>query len=183
MKSECIKFHNYAEQIQFSKGVVSTGLKILLIGTEQFKRDILGDKKEIKLTNGKYDICLCEEEKVKELTKYIKRIKNNIYVVSNDEKSELILEYRKPSINESKYDSCENCSNCSNDTELGIDIQDVIEEYSELILSNPKEIHNILNEFYVEIFNSSRFLSKLEQLQILNNEIQEEAEELGINLE
>ena len=43
MKSECIKFHNYAEQIQFSKGVVSTGLKILLIGTEQFKRDILGD--------------------------------------------------------------------------------------------------------------------------------------------
>ena len=86
-------------------------------------------------------------------------------------------------MNENEYDSFENCSNYSNDTELGIDIQDVIEEYSELILSNPKEIHNILNEFYVEIFNSSRFLSKLEQLQILNNEIQEEAEELGINLE
>lgn len=184
MKSECIKFHNYAEQIQFSKGVVSTGLKILLIGTEQFKRDILGDKKEIKLSKGQYyDICICEEKEIKQLTQKAKRIKNNIYVVSNDEKSELILEYRKPSMNENEYDSFENCSNYSNDTELGIDIQDVIEEYSELILSNPKEIHNILNEFYVEIFNSSRFLSKLEQLQILNNEIQEEAEELGINLE
>lgn len=179
MKSECIKFHNYAEQIQFSKGVVSTGLKILLIGTEQFKRDILGDKKEIKLSKGQYyDICICEEKEIKQLTQKAKRIKNNIYVVSNDEKSELILEYRKPSMNESKYDSFENCSN----TELNIDIQNIIYEYIELIHANPKAIFDILAELYVESFNSGLIAGKIEQLNLLAGDIQENAEEFNIDL-
>ena len=110
MNSEYIKFNNYAEEIQFCRGLCSsTILKILLIGTEQFKKDILGVKKETKLLRKQYyDICICEEEKIKQLSQYSKKIRHSIFVVSNDEKSELILECRKPSIDKSKYDNFKN---------------------------------------------------------------------------
>ena len=182
MNSEYSKFKSYAEQLKFWRKIINDNIKVLLIGSEQFKKDILGNKKENKLSKGKYNVCICEEDSIKELNKYVKKIKDNIFVVSNDEKSELILECRKPSMNENENNEEIKYENYY-DNELSNEINDVISEYSDVILANPEEIHDILCEFYVEIFNGSRFLTKLEQLNLLHEEIQEDAEELNINLE
>lgn len=118
IQSDIKKFKDYATEIEFCKGVFSCpNNKVLLIGSNQFKQDILGDKKEIKLDkNEKYTICLCEESNIKDVNKYIKKIKGNIFILENKENEEFILEYKHPSMNDNYNSDMNNVDNNSNNS-------------------------------------------------------------------
>ena len=168
VKSDIRKFKTYKEQVQFTRGITSTIIKVLLIGSDQFKQDVLGDTKEIKLKkNESYEVCVCEEDHIKELNKYTKKIKDGIFVVSNEEQSELTLQYKYPSMDnkynadiednidnslrnndyvnqiESKQETEENCNSCDDckiQKEFEESINAFVCEYVEVIYSKFKGI-------------------------------------------
>ena len=110
VKSDIKKFNTYKEEIEFCKGIfLCLSNKVLLIGSDQFKQDILEDKKEIKLgSKEKYNICLCEENSIEQLKNYTKKIKDNIFILENEEQSELTLQYKYPSMNDNIKNANEN---------------------------------------------------------------------------
>lgn len=203
-KSDIRKFKTYKEQVQFTRGITSTIIKVLLIGSDQFKQDVLGNTKEIKLKkNESYEVCVCEEDHIKELNKYTKKIKDSIFVVSNDEECELTLQYKYPSMdndiqninknsinndfdnNQHKNDyvnksQCkQNCDKCKQEDSFEEQLTDFIEEYAEVIEANPDNIRDILYEFYAEVFSSGRINGKMNVFNYLSKDIQNNVDEIN----
>lgn len=189
VNSDVKKFDNYKEEIEFCKGLVfCLGNKVLLIGSNQFKQDVLGNTKEIKLSSKeKYDVCICEQDYIKELSKYTKKIKNSIFVVSNDEQSELTLQYNYPSLNndnvqdESENNCQHNCDKCNQENSFEEELTNFIEEYAEVIEANPEHIRDILYEFYWEVYGTSHLQGKMDAFNLLSENIQTEVNELNSN--
>ena len=201
VKSDIRKFKTYKEQVQFTRGITSTIIKVLLIGSDQFKQDVLGNTKEIRLKKNEfYEVCICEEDYIKELNKYTKKIKNNIFVVSNNEESELTLQYKYPSM-DSKYDAdinnidndsqhnfnyddkqnnCkQNCDKCNQEDSFEEQLADFIEEYAEVIEANPSNIRDILYEFYGEVWSASHLQGKMDVFNYLSEDIQNNVDEIN----
>lgn len=202
-KSDIRKFKTYKEQVQFTRGITSTIIKVLLIGSDQFKQDVLGDTKEIKLKkNESYEVCVCEEDYIKELSKYTKKIKDIIFVVSNDEECELTLQYKYPSMNKDIQDTNEynidndfssnhnknyvnsnnckqNCDECNQEDSFEEQLTDFIEEYAEVIEANPDNIRDILYEFYGEVWSASHLQGKMDVFNYLSEDIQNNVDEIN----
>jgi len=197
-KSDIRKFKTYKEQVQFTRGITSTIIKVLLIGSDQFKQDVLENTKEIKLKkNESYEVCVCEEDHIKELSKYTKKIKDSIFIVSNEEQSELTLQYKYPSMNndiqnksennskhnfnyDNKQNQCkQNCDKCNQEDSFAEELTDFIEEYAEVIEANSSNIRDILYEFYGEVFSSGRINGKMDVFNHLSEDIQNNVDEIN----
>ena len=197
-KSDIRKFKTYKEQVQFTRGITSTIIKVLLIGSNQFKQDVLENTKEIKLKkNESYEVCVCEEDHIKELSKYTKKIKDSIFIVSNEEQSELTLQYKYPSMNndiqnksennskhnfnyDNKQNQCkQNCDKCNQEDSFAEELTDFIEEYAEVIEANSSNIRDILYEFYGEVFSSGRINGKMDVFNHLSEDIQNNVDEIN----
>ena len=206
VKSDIKKFNTYKEEIEFCKGIfLCLNNKVLLIGSNQFKQDILEDKKEIKLSSKeKYSICLCEEDYIEQLKNYTKKIKGNILIVKNEEQFELTLQLKYPSMNNDIQNKSKNnidndfssnhnknyvnnnkckqdCNECNQEDSFEEQLADFIEEYAEVIEANPDNIRNILYEFYNEVYSASHLQGKMDVFNYLSEDIQNNVDEINNN--